>query len=269
MSRKRLELKDVGIAFGDKQAVNHVSLSLAAGKTLAIVGASGSGKSTLLKAIQGILPRSAQVKGEILFAGEPLGRERAERLAGQEIAMVFQNAAASFCPTRTVGSQLFELAAAHTAWTREKFLTRTYALMESLALSPHVLAQYPFELSGGMGQRAGILAAMLLSPSLLLADEPTSALDKVTQQKVLLELKALVQTQGMSMLLVTHHIGVAAYLADQILVMKDGGVVEQGAAEKILFQPQAFYTQQLIRSTLLRRQGFWGGAAGETDTVGG
>lgn len=268
MSGKILELKELSIAFGDKRAVNHVSLSLAAGETLAIVGASGSGKSTILQAVQGILPDFAQTEGEILFAGRPLNRKRAEKLAGREITMVFQNAAESFCPTRTVGSQLRELAAAHTAWTQAQFSFRVQELLEKLALPPRILEQYPLELSGGMGQRAGILAAMLLAPRLLLADEPTSALDRVTQKKVLQELKSLVQMQGMSMLLVTHHIGAAAYLADQILVMKDGKAVEQGAADEILSRPQSAYTQQLIRSTLHCRQGICGGKTDAANIIG-
>lgn len=268
MSGRMLELKDVSIAFGGKRAVNHVNLSLAAGETLAIVGASGSGKSTILNAVQGILPHSVQREGEILFDGKPLSRARAEKLAGQEITMVFQNAAASFCPTRTVGSQLRELAAAHTAWTQAQFSFRVQELLEKLALPSRILEQYPLELSGGMGQRAGILAAMLLAPRLLLADEPTSALDRVTQKKVLKELKSLVQMQGMSMLLVTHHIGAAAYLADRILVMKDGRAVEQGAAEEILSRPQAAYTQQLIRATLPDRQGLRGGRTDAANTIG-
>lgn len=257
MSGSLLELKDVSISFGGKGAVKHVNLSLAAGKTLAVVGASGSGKSTLLNAVQGILPHSAQTEGEILFDGKPLSRERAGILAGREITMIFQNAAASFCPTRTVGSQLKELAAAHTSWTQEEFLLRVHTLLEKLALPPRVLEQYPFELSGGMGQRAGLLSAMLLSPRLLLADEPTSALDKVTRRRAVMELKSIVQMQGTAMLLVTHHIGVAAYLADQILVMKDGKAVEQGTADEILSRPQSAYTRQLVQSTMYRIQGGW------------
>lgn len=267
MSDKLLELTDLSIKFDGKQAVKHVSLSFTAGKTLAIVGASGSGKSTILNAVQGTLPLSAEIKGKMLFAGETLDRGRARQLAGKEITMVFQNATSSFCPTRTVKSQLFELAAAHTAWTQEDFLQRTQVLMEKLALSAGTLEKYPFELSGGMGQRVGILAAMLLSPRLLLADEPTSALDKVTQRKVVRELKSLVETQSMAMLLVTHHIGVAAYLADEILVMKDGEVIEQGTAKSVLNHPQTAYAQELIRSTLYSRRILRGGAAEDGDTV--
>jgi len=266
MSDNLLEMKDVAIALGGKQVVKNISLSLAAGKTLAIVGASGSGKSTLLNMVQGILPQSARVEGDILFAGEPLGRARAEKLAGRDITMIFQNAAASFCPTRTVGSQLFELLS-HRA-TREKNLLYIQKLLGKLALPPRVLEQYPFELSGGMGQRVGILAAMLLSPRLLLADEPTAALDRVTQRKIVRELRSLVTAQRMTMLLVTHHIGVAAYLADQLLVMKDGAVVEQGKTEKLLSCPQTAYTQRLIRATLDHGKRFWGGAADAGDPEG-
>lgn len=160
--------------------------------------------------------------------------------------MVFQNAGASFCPVRTIGSQLYESVCAHRAWSYAEFREQAEALMVQMQLPRAVLDEYPFRLSGGMAQRAGIAAAMLLQPKLILADEPTSALDALTQVRVAKELMALRRRTGVAMLLVTHHMGLAYHMADRILVLRRGETVEQGTREEIFRHPKEAYTKELI-----------------------
>ena len=160
--------------------------------------------------------------------------------------MVFQNAGASFCPVRTISSQLYESVCAHRAWSYAEFRERAEALMVQMQLPHAVLDAYPFRLSGGMAQRVGIAAAMLLQPKLILADEPTSALDALTQVRVAKELMALRRRTGVAMLLVTHHMGLAYHMADRILVLRRGEMVEQGAREEIFRHPKEAYTKELI-----------------------
>ena len=212
-----LEVKNLSVAWEGKVAVQDVSFSLEAGQVLAIVGESGSGKSTLLKAIMGLPSDERSIEhGTMTFAGQELTTLDANArraLCGPRLSMIFQDAGASFCPVH---------------------------------LDASVLEAYPFELSGGMGQRVGILAALLMQPQLLLADEPTSALDTVTQVDVVKELQALCREQGTALIIVTHHMGVAWYLADQLLVLQNGRVMEQGKRHDVFVHPQAEYTRALI-----------------------
>ena len=230
-----LEVKNLSVAWEGKVAVQDVSFSLEAGQVLAIVGESGSGKSTLLKAIMGLPSDERSIEhGTMTFAGQELTTLDANArraLCGPRLSMIFQDAGASFCPVRRVGAELWESVHLHKDWTRQEARER---------------AAYPFELSGGMGQRVGILAALLMQPQLLLADEPTSALDTVTQVDVVKELQALCREQGTALIIVTHHMGVAWYLADQLLVLQNGRVMEQGKRHDVFVHPQAEYTRALI-----------------------
>ena len=224
-----LSIENLTIYYGRTRIVDDISFELKRGEILAIVGASGSGKSTVLKSINGLLGRNARIEGRIVFDGREITRldsERRREISGRSIAMIFQNAAASFCPIRTIGDQIFEAVRSHGDWSREQFQRRAERIMEKINLAPHVLDEYPFRLSGGMAQRAGILAAMILNPKLLLADEPTSALDSVTQVDVVKELAELRRRDGISMILVTHNLSVAKFLADKILIMKHGRAVD-------------------------------------------
>lgn len=244
------EAEHLSIAYDGRKTLRSVSFSLRAGETLAIVGESGSGKSTLLRAVMGLLPANAvRIGGRILFAGQDLAAlPAAERraLLGTGVTMVFQNAGASFCPIRTVGAQLYEAVRAHKKERRADFLVRATALMEEIGLDASALCAYPFELSGGMAQRVGILAAMLLSPRLLLADEPTAALDRATQEQVLDVLSRLKVSHSLSIMLVTHNMEVARRMADHILVMRAGEVIETGTREAIFRAPKCGYTKALI-----------------------
>ena len=243
-----LAVRNLAISYGEKQAVRGVNFCLHRGEILVLAGESGSGKSTILRAVMGILDASV-CTGEILWEGTDvlqLAKDARRNLAGEEIAMVFQNAGTSFCPVRTIGSQLYESVCAHRAWSYAEFRERAEALMVQMQLPRAVLDEYPFRLSGGMAQRAGIAAAMLLQPKLILADEPTSALDALTQVRVAKELMALRRRTGVAMLLVTHHMGLAYHMADRILVLRRGETVEQGAREEIFRHPKEAYTKELI-----------------------
>ena len=247
-----LRLQDLCVSYGDKECVKNVSLELKRGEIFVIAGESGSGKSTILKAVQGTLGMAGRVNGgSIFFCGRDITHidERERRgLSGTEISMIFQNPGASFCPIRTIGDQIYEAARAHNDWSDEGFTARAVPIMKSINLEEGVLSEYPFRLSGGMGQRAGILAAMILSPKLLLADEPTSALDTVTQVSVVKELMALRDRLGISILMVTHHMGIAFHMADYILIMRRGEMVEWGTREEIFNAPKKGYTMELIAS---------------------
>ena len=241
-------VRNLAISYGEKQAVRGVNFCLHRGEILVLAGESGSGKSTILRAVMGILDAGV-CAGEILWEGMDvlqLAKDARRNLAGEEIAMVFQNAGASFCPVRTIGSQLYESVCAHRAWSYAEFRERAEALMAQMQLPRMVLDEYPFRLSGGMAQRAGIAAAMLLQPKLILADEPTSALDALTQVRVAKELMALRRRTGVAMLLVTHHMGLAYHMADRILVLRRGETVEQGTREEIFRHPKEAYTKELI-----------------------
>ena len=183
---------------------------------------------------------------EITNAPESIRR----KLAGTEIGFIFQNATASFCPIRKIGEQIFEAVQAHNKnWNYEEFLQRAKNIMQNINLEETALEKYPFQLSGGMGQRAGILAAMILNPKLLLADEPTSALDPETQSSVIEEFLKLRELYGVSIVMVTHNLEVAKYMADKILILRDGKMVEFGTAEKIFNSPIENYTKELINAS--------------------
>ena len=251
-----LQVEGLTVSCQGKNTVSDVSFSLEKGKILGIVGESGSGKSTILKAVMGILGKDHRIEdGEIFYKGKRLtgitDRER-RKLCGPEIGMVFQDSAASFCPVRRVESQIYEYLKEHEKLTKREARSRAGVMLEKVGLADwqRVLKSYPFELSGGMSQRVGICMAMLLSPALLLADEPTSALDVTVQKQVVEKLLELRKENGTAMVVVTHNLGVVRALADQVLVLKDGRVVEAGETGRILEQPEKAYTRELLASVL-------------------
>ena len=255
MFDKLLRVEDLSVAYGSKRVIRGVNFSVKRGEILVIAGESGSGKSTILKAIGGMLGKGGAIfDGQIFFDGREItflsdGQRR--KLSGDSIGFIFQNAGASFCPIRTIGEQIFESVRAHRDWDKKFFRERAFELMQKINLAPEVLDEYPFRLSGGMAQRAGILAATILEPKLLLADEPTSALDVVTQISVVKELLKLRERLGVSIVMVTHHMGVARRMADKILIMRRGQPVEFGTREQIFNEPQEIYTQELIKAANL------------------
>lgn len=247
-----LTVKSLAVAYGKKRIIHDVNFSVRHGEILIIAGESGSGKSTILKAIGGLLGKGgAIIDGQIFFDGKEitdLKDDERRKLSGDAIGFIFQNAGASFCPIRKIGEQIFESVKAHRDWTKEEFTDRAEDIMQKINLAPEVLNEYPFRLSGGMAQRAGILAATILEPKLLLADEPTSALDIVTQVGVVKELLNLRGRQKISIVLVTHDLRIARRMADKILIMKNGRQIEFGTREQIFNDPQEIYTQELLRA---------------------
>lgn len=255
-----LEYRNVDIHYGKKQVIENVSLSMKPGEILGIVGESGSGKSTLIRAAMGLLGEGGTVtQGQILYQGTnttidmtQIHGEEMRRLRGAEIAMIFQNAGASLCPIRTIEEQLYEAVLEHESISKGEIRDRALELFEQLRFTngEQILKSYPFEFSGGMNQRVGIVLAMVLRPRLLLADEPTSALDVTVQLQVLREMKKLRDMYGTSIVLVTHNIGVVNYLTDHVAVMHQGKPVEYGTKEDVLNHPQDAYTKKLIGSVL-------------------
>ena len=247
-----LQVENLFIAYGEKEIVHGVNFSVARGEILVIVGESGSGKSTILKSVAGILSGGKITGGQIFFGGKNitnLNSDERRKISGVEIGFIFQNATASFCPIRKIGEQIFESVQAHKNWTYEEFLQRAKVIMQNINLDETALEKYPFQLSGGMGQRAGILAAMILEPKILLADEPTSALDPETQASVVEEFLKLRERYKISIVMVTHNLEVAKYMADKILILRYGKMIEFGAAEEIFNSPQENYTKELISAS--------------------
>ena len=247
-----LRIDHLTAGYGGDAVIEDISLSLSAGEVLGIVGESGSGKSTLLRAIAQIRGLSTEIHaGTISFDTKNLavlseGERRS--LRGEEIAMVFQYASASLNPMRQIGTQLVETMRAHTNLSREEIYARAAEVFGGMGFPDvrRILSASPFELSGGMAQRAAIALAVILRPQLLLADEPTSALDATIQLQVLDELRALKERTGTAILLITHNIGVVRHIADRIAVMCKGKVVEQGAVTEVLGNPQHPYTRELL-----------------------
>ena len=247
-----LRYDHVDISYNGIPAVQDVSFTLRPGEILGIVGESGCGKSTLLKAAMGLLGSSGMVtRGDIWYKGRnlpDLPARELRKLNGPELGMIFQSAGSSFCPIRTVGAQLYEIMTQHGSAAKKEFENRVLELLEKLGFEDgrRVLRSYPFELSGGMQQRVGIAAAMLLRPGVLFADEPTAALDVSVQKQVLEELLLLRKTYGTAIVLVAHNIGVIGAMADRVLVMQDGRTVEYGETQTVLHDPQANYTRTLL-----------------------
>ena len=249
---KLLKYDHVDISYLGQPAIRDVSFTLAPGEILGIVGESGSGKSTLIKAAMGLLGCEGQVtRGDIWFKGKnlpDLPPKELRKLCGPELGYIFQSSGSAFCPIRTVGAQLFETMQAHGKITKADFEAQALELLSKLGFGSgkRILRSYPFELSGGMQQRIGIAAAMLLKPSILFADEPTSALDVTIQKQVVEEMLLVRKTFGTAIVLVAHNLGVIGAMADRVLVLKDGEAVEYGKTQEVLTNPQADYTKALL-----------------------
>ena len=247
-----LRYDHVDISYNGFLAVKDVSFTLEPGEILGIVGESGCGKSTLIKAAMGLLGSAGMVtRGDIWYKGRnlpDLSPKELRTLNGSELGMIFQSAGSSFCPIRTIEAQLYETMTEHEKTSKAEFLDRAMELLGKLGFEDgkRILGSYPFELSGGMQQRVGIAAAMLLNPSVLLADEPTSALDVSVQKQVVEEMLLVRKTFGTAIVLVAHNIGVIGAMADKVLVMKNGEAVEYGDTRQVLGSPQEEYTRQLL-----------------------
>lgn len=247
-----LRYDHVDISYLGQPVIRDVSFSLHSGEILGVVGESGSGKSTLIKAAMGLLGCEGQVtRGDIWFKGKNLPElppKELRKLCGPELGYIFQNAGSSFCPIRTVGAQLYETMKEHGKISKANFEAQALELLSKLGFDSgkRILESYPFELSGGMQQRVGIAAAMLLNPSVLFADEPTSALDVTIQKQVVEEMLMVRETFGTAIVLVTHNLGVIGAMTDRVLVLENGRCVECGSTRQVLSQPRADYTKALL-----------------------
>lgn len=247
-----LRYDKVEIKYGDAVAVSEISFSVREGEILGIVGESGSGKSTIIKAAMGLLGEGAGVSsGDIIYDGKSLlnlSKKEQLEINGPNLGMIFQFAGSSFCPVRKIGTQLYEAMRAHSNISKEEFKERVSELLRKLGFNDdtRILESYPNELSGGMQQRVGVVCAMLLNPKVLLADEPTSAMDVTIQKQAVEEMVRVRDTFNTSIIIVTHNIGVVNAMADNVLVLKDGRIVEMGATKDIINNPKEEYTKKLM-----------------------
>ena len=261
MKTPLLDVRHVEISYNGRPVVQDVSFQVEPGEILGIVGESGSGKSTLIKAAMGLLGIGGAVtKGDIYYNGRNVidaKPDEIRRMRGPAMGMIFQDTGASLCPVRSIGDQLYESVNQHEKASREEVRQRALDLFEKMRLpdGDRILNSYPFELSGGMNQRVGILMAMVLRPKLLFADEPTSALDVTVQAQVVREMMQMREAYGTGIVIVTHNIGVVEYMADNIAVMYRGNLVEYGKKEDVIYHPREDYTKRLIGSVLRVNRG--------------
>lgn len=260
MSEVILTVEGLTIAFRNKKesfkAVENLGFTLRSGEILGIVGESGSGKTITSKAVLNLLPENAIVtEGSISYLGKELiglSEKEMEKLRGTEIAMIFQDSKMSLDQVYTVGSQITEAIMAHDNVSRSEAKKRALTLLESVKIpnSARVFDSYPFELSGGMCQRVMIAIALSCSPKILIADEPTTALDVTVQSQILDLLKEIQRVTSMGILLITHDLGVISEVADRVVVMYAGKIMESSTKSEILEKPIHPYTRGLIRSML-------------------
>jgi oligopeptide/dipeptide ABC transporter ATP-binding protein len=249
-----LAISDVSVEYGIVPILQRVSMNVRRSEILGIVGESGSGKSTTINAIMGILGNGGRItNGSILYDGIDLSKLSAEqmrRIRGSEIALISQNPVSSFHPLRKIGRQLRELVRCHDKMSYREAEDQMLELLSRMNLkdAKRILDSYAFEMSSGMCQRVSVAMAMVLRPGLLLADEPTSALDVTVQAQVVAELMKIRDDFGTSIVIVSHNMGVISHMADQMMVMYAGMVIDCGETAEIIRHPIHPYTQNLIHA---------------------
>lgn len=243
-----------------KKLVEDVSFEVRPGECLGILGESGSGKSMTVKSVLGLLDKNFQVSGSAIFDGQDLLKETKEelrRLRGSRITMVLQNPMTCFDPLYRIGNQMAETFATHTSWNAQEIRSRCLEILDQMRIrnGEEVLEKYPHQLSGGMLQRIMIGIAMALQPELLIADEPTTAIDAITQYEILEEFIRIKKQKNTAMLFITHDLGAISKVADRILVMNSGHVVDSGSFDHILKHADDPYTRMLVkkRSAVMHR----------------
>lgn len=238
-----------------KRIVDHVKFEVYPGECLGILGESGSGKSMSLKAVLGLLDKNFQVSGQAVFDDKNLigaPGEELRKLRGNQIGMVLQNPMTCFDPLYRIGSQMAETFAMHTDWNGEKIRSVSLEVLDQMRIhdGAEVLEKYPHQLSGGMLQRIMIGIAMALSPELLIADEPTTAIDAITQYEILEEFERIKREKKTAMIFITHDLGAISKVADRIMVMNSGRIVDQGDFHHILHHAKDPYTRLLVEKRM-------------------
>lgn len=247
-----LEIKNITICYKNRPTVKNFSMTLKQGEIASLVGESGSGKTTVIRAVLGLLAGGGKVtEGDILFEGKSLLKNSPaqwRKLRGSDISMIFQDSGAMLNPTRKIGDVFVEYIQTHEKISKRDAWDKGIKMLERMRLpsGDNIMNSYPFQLSGGMRQRVGIAMAMTYEPKLLLADEPTSALDVTTQAQIVRQMMELRDTYGTSIIMVTHNLGVAAYMSDLLVVMKYGEIVDSGDREYMLHGNHSAYTQTLL-----------------------
>lgn len=229
--------------------VKNANFSLSAGKTTCIVGESGSGKSLTALTIMGLLSKQLQANGHVTFQGQDISKlddKAMQKIRGAKIGMIFQEPMTSLNPVLTIGYQIGEPLTAHLGLKGDALKLRTSALLQQVGIPPERADSYPDELSGGQRQRVMIAMSIACEPALLIADEPTTALDVTVQAQVLKLLDELKTRMQMAMLFITHDFGVVADIADDVIVMFRGEIVETGTREQVLKHPKHPYTKALL-----------------------
>lgn len=256
MNQAIIEVKDLALEFqtrsGTVKALEHINLSIMSGETIGLVGESGSGKSVLSYALIGLLEETGRIShGSILVDGQDLVQleKKAATKARKTMAMIFQNPRAALNPIRTVGKQIMDVLMRFADKPKRQLKQDALKLMQDVHIPESRFNAYPFELSGGMCQRILIALAMAKQPSLLIADEPTTGLDVITQEAVMELVLEATRIKGMSTLLITHDLGLAARYCQKIIVMHAGHIVEVAPTQELFNQAKHPYTAKLILST--------------------
>jgi len=253
-----LEVKDLEVHYRgaggrDHCAVDRVSFEIAAGETLGLMGESGCGKSSVALAILGLLEkRRAQVAGSVSYRAENLlgmGERDLQKIRGSAISLIYQEPGISLSPVLRVGAQIAEVVHAHKSWSWSKCREEAHSVLARVGLEPtsRIFAAYPHQLSGGQLQRVVLAQALVCGPALVIADEPTASLDARSQADFIALLRDLKQRTRMSLLLISHTPEIQASLADRLVVMRDGRVVESGDFERVYAHPAGSYTAALLK----------------------
>lgn len=262
MTENLLEVNNLSVKLNKKRKdlIKNVSFSIKQHCSLGIIGESGSGKTVTSKAILKLLnPKIFAIKGQIVFNNQNLmnlNRHQLNNIRGKQIAMIMQNPMTAFAPMLRIEKQVVDTLTFHLQLSKKEAYDKALKEMARINLSnsQKIMHSYPHELSGGMLQRIMIALTLLLEPKLIIADEATTAVDAISEKMILDELKK-VKERGISLLIITHDFGVAAALADKLLVMRNGEVIEKGLTNKLLTSPKHFYTKQLVEASLLTKGG--------------
>ena len=247
-----LEIKNVDISYGKRVTVKNVSMNLEKGEICSIVGESGSGKTTVIRAVLGLIAGGGKVTaGDIIYEGRSLLKltpAQWRELRGHDVSMIFQDSGAMMNQTRLIGKSYVEYIQTHENISKQDAWKKGVGMLERMRLPDcdRIMNSYPFQLSGGQRQRVGIAMGMTYQPRLLLADEPTSALDVTTQAQIVRQFMDLRDEYGTSIIIVTHDLGVASYMGDKIVVMKQGEIVDQGDRDYVLHKSKNAYTNMLL-----------------------